>query len=471
VAPSCTLIHMHLGLRLAIGLFVILFGAGLFAPVQAARATVTELSLDAAPAYADGATTLRLDLVDAGGAGVPNASVAIERRTAGWWTPVATVTTDQDGHATQPVTLSRSKDDNIFRGSYAGDATYGPTDGQTQVDLKRRASKVVVHGPAKVVDGRSVPIQVRWTALSGQPVAGAVRLFRSLSDGRWRKVETLATGADGRAEVRVTPRQDSRWRAQAVGQDWVAGDRSGVHRVDNLPPGKPVRLPKAAPSPRIKLPRQPHGVGAGAHVVVTRIPDGVWRQMTGRSWHQGCPIGRADLRLVRVNYWDYQGYRRRGELVASTGAAGPMGAAIAEMYQRKLPIRAMYRVDRFGWGKRSHGGNDYKSMAAGNTSAFNCRDVTGRPGVRSPHSYGRSLDVNTWENPYRSAQGIVPNSWWQPHSHPRVAWRSRSHPVVQIMARHGLRWTYGNGDTQHFDYVGGSARAFARPIPCDQYCD
>jgi hypothetical protein len=176
--------------------------------------------------------------------------------------------------------------------------------------------------------------------------------------------------------------------------------------------------------------------------------------------------------MVRVNYWDYQGYRRRGEIVAATSAASAMGAALADMYADQLPIRAMYRVDRFGWGRRSHGGNDYASMSAGNTSAFNCRDVTGRPGVRSPHSYGRSLDINTWENPYRSAQGTVPNTWWQGHSHPRVAWRSRSHPVVRIMARHGLRWTYGLGDTQHFDYVGGSSRAaYARPIPCDEFCD
>jgi hypothetical protein len=148
-----------------------------------------------------------------------------------------------------------------------------------------------------------------------------------------------------------------------------------------------------------------------------------------------------------------------------------MGSALAEMFRRKLPVRAMYRVDRFGWGKRSRGGNDYASMASGNTSAFNCRDVTGRPGVRSPHSYGRSLDLNTWENPYRSARGIVPNKWWQGHSHPRVAWRSRSHAVVKLMARHGFRWTYGNGDTQHFDYVGSHARAAVAPRACDRYCD
>ena len=66
----------------------------------------------------------------------------------------------------------------------------------------------------------------------------------------------------------------------------------------------------------------------------------------------------------------------------------------------------MYRVDRFGYSSRLRGGDDYASMAAGNTSVFNCRDVVNRPGVRSPHSYGRALDVNTWENPYRSARGI-----------------------------------------------------------------
>ncbi len=39
------------------------------------------------------------------------------------------------------------------------------------------------------------------------------------------------------------------------------------------------------------------------------------------------------------------------------------------------------------------------------------------------------------------------------------------------MARHGLRWTYGLGDTQHFDYVGSRARALVAPRPCDRNCD
>ena len=135
--------------------------------------------------------------------------------------------------------------------------------------------------------------------------------------------------------------------------------------------------------------------------------------MTGRTWHRGCPVGRSGLRYLQINYWDYRGYRRRGELVANASAVGKMAGALAEMYRKKLPIRAMYRVDRFGWSSRVRGGDDYRSMAAGNTSAFNCRDVVGRPGVRSPHSYGRSLDLNTWENPYRSrrAPSPTPGGW------------------------------------------------------------
>jgi hypothetical protein len=141
------------------------------------------------------------------------------------------------------------------------------------------------------------------------------------------------------------------------------------------------------------------------------------------------------------------------------------------MYAAELPIRSMYRVDRFGWSDRLQGANDYASMAAGNTSAFNCRNVVGRPGVRSPHSYGRALDINPWENPYTSPQGVYPNRWWLGHSHPRVAWRSRDHRVVRIMNRHGLRWTYGLQDIHHFDAVPRGGRLISvRGCPAEVVC-
>jgi hypothetical protein len=173
--------------------------------------------------------------------------------------------------------------------------------------------------------------------------------------------------------------------------------------------------------------------------------------MTGRSWHRGCPVGRGELRLVRVNYWGYDGYRYRGELVVRDDVARRAAAAFADLYRADLPVRSMYRVDRFGWHPGLGGADNYASMASGNTSAFNCRGVVGSPSRISPHSYGRAIDLNTWENPYRSATGVVPNTWWMSRSHPRIAWRSSSHRVVRIMRANGFRWTYGRDDNHHFD--------------------
>ncbi|MBE7323768.1 M15 family metallopeptidase [Nocardioides sp. Y6] len=182
-----------------------------------------------------------------------------------------------------------------------------------------------------------------------------------------------------------------------------------------------------------------------------RVPARVWRSMVGRSWRKGCPVGRAGLRLVEVNHWNFDG-------------------AFTEMHARRIPVRSMHRVDRFGYSRRLGGADDYRSMAADNTSVFNCRGVVGNPSVRSPHSYGRSLDLNPWENPYFSRTGVVPNRWWVHRSHPRVAWRSREHEVVRLLARHGFRWTYGRADAHHFDAVAGAGGGPLRELLSSPEC-
>lgn len=438
--------------------------SGLLAPARAADPLPTTLSLIGAPAYADATSTLQMSLVGDDAIPVAGATVSVLRRVSGTWRPIGTTTTDADGTAALAVLLRRVAGDNVFRARFAGSATHAPSaSSAVTVPLLRRRGVVTLTGPASVVDEKSVRLRARWRTSSGAPVAGTVRLLRRDADGDWRRVRRLRTGADGFVEVVLAPRSDSRWRVEAPSLDWVTGDRSPVLAIDNLPPGRPVTLPARAPDPRITLPPQRRAVGEGPNVTIGRIPNAVWREMTGRSWHPGCPVGRGGLRLVRVNYWGYDGYRRRGEVVAAAGAARQMAGALAAMYRGRFPIRAMYRVDRFGWSRRLGGANDYRSMAAGNTSAFNCRSVVNRPGVRSPHSWGRSLDVNTWENPYRSATGLVPNAWWQSRSHPLVAWRSHSHAVVRLMARHGLRWTYGRGDTQHFDATYRNGRTASYP--------
>ncbi len=464
---------MRLGHRIT-GLCLALVTVGLgVPPAQADDAEPTTLAMSGRAGHAEQSIPLALDLAhSADSSPVADAAITVERRTDGDWAPIGSVETDESGHAELDASLARTAGNNVFRASYAGDGLDAASQtGPVQVDLVRRNSRVRLTGPDSVVDEQRVTLEVRWTTGNGAPVAGNVRILRRAGNGTWQRRRTVRTGADGRVSLTTRPRTDTRWRAQVVASDWLRGDTSGVHRVDNLPPGVPVRYPGRAPRPRVHVPRQPHAVGAGPNISITRIRDPLWKRMTGKTWHRGCPVGRSRLRHVRINYWDYRGYRRRGELVANADAAGRIAAALAEMYDHKLPIRAMYLVSRFGWSSKVKGGDDLRSMAAGNTSVFNCREVVNKPGVRSPHAWGRALDLNTWENPYRSARGTVPNTWWQPHSHRRIAWRSRSHDVVAIMARHGLRWTYGLGDTQHFDAAAGNGRYLSRPVGCDGVCD
>ena len=53
-------------------------------------------------------------------------------------------------------------------------------------------------------------------------------------------------------------------------------------------------------------------------------------------------------------------------------------------------------------------GDDDASMAANNTSAFNCRDITGQPGRFSNHSWGRAIDINPLINPYVKGDKVYP---------------------------------------------------------------
>lgn len=452
----------------AAALLLLALAAALLVPTPAlaaephgdpAQALLTLTGPDAAVVGTQAELVLALlaQTADGGTAPVAGARLLLERRSAGAWTQVAEVETGQDGTATIEVEVVPRRADNRFRARWDGDEATAPAHSAVHLVAPRPvASTVQVTGPGRVVDGRKVRLTMRWRTAQGAPVPGVgmvkVRLAGNSGEDTWKTHRRVRFDDRGRASIKVGPRVDSRWKVVGRKGAWWARDTSPVHRLDNVPPGTPVALPKGAPRPRVALPRQARATGAGPNATVGRIPDAMWHSMMGRSWHRGCPVGRAQLRVVRVNYWGFDGYRYRGELVVRDVIAGRTAAVFSAIHRARLPIRAMYRVDRFGWSARLGGADDYRSMAAGNTSAFNCRGVVGNPGRRSPHSYGRAIDVNPWENPYASpSDGWVPNAWWVSRSHPRVAWRSSSHPMVRIMREHGFRWTYGRGDSHHFD--------------------
>ena len=174
--------------------------------------------------------------------------------------------------------------------------------------------------------------------------------------------------------------------------------------------------------------------------------------MSGVSWHPGCPVGFAELRLLTVSHWGFDDRVHRGRLVVHRDYATGMVGAMRKLFRLRYPIRQMRLVDAYG-------ADDHRSMDADNTSAFNCRIVAGSPGVWSEHAYGRAIDLNPIENPYVTESGYV--------SPPAgAAFADRRHakgvihgggPVVDAFAAIGWEWG-GNWswpkDYQHFSATG-----------------
>lgn len=189
---------------------------------------------------------------------------------------------------------------------------------------------------------------------------------------------------------------------------------------------------------------------------IERVPAPIQRRMkaTG-TWRVECPVRMRDLRLLTVRRVDFGGRARWGWLVVHEDAAVPLRSVFRTLYRQRFPIRRMLPVDRYG----SPPDNDFRSIEADNTSAFNCRNATGS-GSWSQHAYGLAVDLNPIENPYVSGGRTS-----HPRSEPYLD-RSRVRPgmvvegdvVVRAFARVGWGWggRWSNPiDYQHFSSSGG----------------
>jgi len=168
------------------------------------------------------------------------------------------------------------------------------------------------------------------------------------------------------------------------------------------------------------------------------------------SWRPGCPVPLADLRLVTVTYRDFDGAVATGELVVHADVADSVVAVFGELFALGYPIRSMRLVDDFG-------GDDDASMAADNTSAFNCRPISRGTGW-SEHAYGRAIDLNPVENPYVRDALVLPPEGVPYTSRPDAPGVLHADDaVVRAFAAHGWRWGgewSSPVDHQHFSTTG-----------------
>lgn len=178
----------------------------------------------------------------------------------------------------------------------------------------------------------------------------------------------------------------------------------------------------------------------------------VRKRMIGSSWHPGCPVGLSDLRLLKLRHRGFNGSIRRGYLVVHETAARRILSVFRRLFDSGFRIRRMRLVDAYG-------ADDHRSMNADNTSAFNCREVAGRPGVWSRHAFGRAIDINPVENPYVAGDHVSP-ARGRPFADRRPRRKgmiARGTVVVRYFAAIGWEWGgfwSGERDFQHFSASG-----------------
>ncbi len=131
------------------------------------------------------------------------------------------------------------------------------------------------------------------------------------------------------------------------------------------------------------------------------IPPALLEKIRRTTWHPGCPVAPGELRELALSFHDFSGKTQIGTLIVNRDLADDVVHLFQELYRRDFRIERMVPIEEYG-------GDDDVSMAANNTSAFNCRDVTGRPGVFSNHSWGRAIDINPLTNPYVKGDTVLP---------------------------------------------------------------
>jgi hypothetical protein len=169
----------------------------------------------------------------------------------------------------------------------------------------------------------------------------------------------------------------------------------------------------------------------------------------GASWREGCPAGPAALRAVTMTHWTFDGEVADGVLVLHRDVVADTRAVFATMFEVRFPLRSVRPVTDFG-------ASDDASMAADNTSAFNCRlAVAAGPPTWSRHAYGKAIDVNPVENPYLFGGDVLPSAGaaFARRTPVRPGMVVEGDRVHAAFIAAGYRWggEFANPDYQHFD--------------------
>jgi hypothetical protein len=170
------------------------------------------------------------------------------------------------------------------------------------------------------------------------------------------------------------------------------------------------------------------------------------------SWRSGCPVPRSDLRGLRFPHFRPDGRRATGVLVVHRDVVDDVIVLLRTAHGMRFPITQARPIDDFG-------GDDDASMAADNTSAFNCRRVAGTS-TWSEHAYGRAIDVNPVANPYVRGDRVDPPAGraYLDRTHVRPGMLVEGGAVIAAADRIGWGWGGRWSSVSDYQHLSRSGR-------------
>jgi hypothetical protein len=215
------------------------------------------------------------------------------------------------------------------------------------------------------------------------------------------------------------------------------------------PSPKPSPFPSPAPTPKPTVtPAADSGkVTLAEGFYYVKLDAALKTRITGMSYPAAgsdSQISYADLRYVKLLYYDFEGVVHEGELIVHAQLAAEVMAIFYELYQAKYPLSSVRLVDDYG-----EPGDDNLSMAANNTSAFTGSTTLSR------HSYGAAVDINPLFNPYLDGDRISPanGAAYADRSLDFAGKIDHDDLCYKLFIAHGWTWGgdwSGDPDYQHF---------------------
>jgi hypothetical protein len=302
------------------------------------------------------------------------------------------------------------------------------------------------------VDGnvRAVAVLVGALALAacsgGSPAAPVAATTRPSTPAPTAAPSTSAASSSSAARPTVPVSPSRSGTGATPAPDWL-----GTRVLAAGPAGWPAAQP-TPPELRdrriVTVDYLPPPADGAFHATVGAVTSTVRRRST---WSDRCPVALSDLRYVTVGFVGFDGRAHTGELLVHRSVAKDAVTVFGRLFAVRFPFERM-RVTSLAELTAPPTGD------GNTTSAFVCRPTRGST-AWSAHAYGMAIDVDPFQNPYRSGQRVLPElaTAYLDRSRDRPGMITAGGPVVAAFRSVG--WTWGGDwssptDLMHFSSTG-----------------